>query len=450
MSHFRYAAVMGEVLFMRTVYPLFVLLLLSRSSVMESSASALSPSVEILVSASSSMTLYACFIDGTGHDRVDFLGRELCCNGMAEATKQLLEEHNASFDAASSSMFLPQRCLQELAMVPTSTGSSLIEGITYAFVLSEPLPFLAQSKNTNQFLWRKTGMENHLDAVKTISPYHRHSRSLRSSLTDAGSGKDRDVSMQPSLIPLELKATFDSGGGMHRRLHHSFPIVQEGVATDVSNGKTTFFIFVVVPQGMFIDLDDPLEAVTLKAATVVDAPTPSASSEGTRRDFVFTTVDDPDMLVTATLHTAAVCDIEQPAFVSGQHILVWELSVRRTPTALSSSEPVSVAPVVEFATKLHLRYPHPRPSNEEWIDLPRPMMFAVVDAVDEDESILAENLQIIVAAPDWQLEIAERVWVATGKDEDHDVVMGVTIASCLIGVVLMLREISRVSIWDDV
>jgi hypothetical protein len=50
----------------------------------------------------------------------------------------------------------------------------------------------------------------------------------------------------------------------------------------------------------------------------------------------------------------------------------------------------------------------------------------------------------------WQADINELVWVATGNDEDHDIVMGVTILSCLIGVIIMLRDISKVSLWDDV
>ena len=117
--------------------------------------------------------------------------------------------------------------------------------------------------------------------------------------------------------------------------------------------------------------------------------------------------------------------IEQPSFVSGQHLLVWEIDQIETIGHKT----------LEFATKLHLRYPHPSQTLDQWIDLPSPLLF--VNAATHNNY-------------DWNLEIAESVWVAAGKDEDHDWIMGLTISCCLIGVGIMLRDVSRVSLWDDV
>jgi PIG-X / PBN1 len=458
----------------------FVVAVLLRWQGIQSTAS--TPSLEILVSGSAHMTLYGCFFDEKVLGGDDWFHRAACCDAMDAATMQLLVlagrgERVGASSFSSSMMMQPHQCLRELAMVPApaaAVGSSPIRGMDgsilarYALVLPKPLPPFLSSEGTVQYLWRRSSDgEYRLSAAQTMSPYHRHSQSLRPSTPDPGGMNTVDISSQPPLMALEMESRLDSDGGLHRLFHHSFPITN-------GNNEDVFLVFLVVPQGMFIDLDDPLEAPRLRPA-----PPPSVCSSSTSSSpshsgsitpppaYAFSTIDDPDALViTATLHAAKVCDIEQPAFVSGQHVLAWELSVERADqstttstssckTDVSTSAEAAATPfVVEFATKLHLRYPHPRPNQEDWIDLPKPILFAV--ATEDERSLVAPAAEVAIvdaspdASPDWHLEIAGRVWVATGKDEDHDLVMGVTIASCLLGVVIMLREISRVSSWDDV
>ena len=109
--------------------------------------------------------------------------------------------------------------------------------------------------------------------------------------------------------------------------------------------------------------------------------------------------------------------------------------------------------MIEFATKLHLRYPHPSSTLEEWIDLSSPLLFSVLPSsgnqlINKEESGVTSKEQQ-QKHHGWDLDFVERVWVAAGKDEDHDWIMTMTISFCLIGVVIMLRDISRVSLWDD-
>jgi hypothetical protein len=234
-----------------------------------------------------------------------------------------------------------------------------------------------------------------------------------------------------------------------------------------------------IPQGMFIDLDDPFEASfsgTIESnpilspdtdninidisATTTTTTTTTTSATST---YIVTNLNRPNdekssvLSFRAQLHSATLCDIEQPAFVSGQHVLVWEIDNIVTKTQhqpeiknLSSLPP---PPVIEFATKLHLRYPHPSSTLEEWIDLSSPLLFSVLPSsgnqlINKEESgdTSKEQQQ---KHHGWDLDFVERVWVAAGKDEDHDWIMTMTISFCLIGVVIMLRDISRVSLWDD-
>jgi hypothetical protein len=104
---------------------------------------------------------------------------------------------------------------------------------------------------------------------------------------------------------------------------------------------------------------------------------------------------------------------------------------------------------LEFATKLHLRYPFPSPAMEDWILLPQPLLFGVQKRNEGKNKGAASNNKFD-EQPQWNLGNLERVWVATGNDDDYGFIMGVTVMSCLIGVLVMLRDISKVSEWDDV
>jgi hypothetical protein len=192
------------------------------------------------------------------------------------------------------------------------------------------------------------------------------------------------------------------------------------------------------------------------------------------------------VVVTATLHTGTICDIEQPSFVSKQHILFWEIVVDRQHQLVTTTENADMGRNenrttsirIEFSTKLHLRYPHPHPgtgTHTEWIDLPEPMTFAIVDIDDDhhhhytayyndnandnlnDEKVSHQprrdypsSSSSSSSSTSWSLLLTDKVEIATAKESDHDAVMAITIVSCLLGVVLMLRDISRVSVWDNV
>jgi hypothetical protein len=220
---------------------------------------------------------------------------------------------------------------------------------------------------------------------------------------------------------------------------------------------------------MFIDLDDPIEATmgTVQQSTATallghidDDDGIAAASESTTShnsfDVTTTTKSSSVRSFRARLHAATVCDIEQPSFVSGQHLLVWEInrivmtSDSTTTTTITSNDNIPAPMMIEFATKLHLRYPHPSSTLEEWIDLPSPLLFAaVLDHNNNNNNNNNSNHDEDDNQNDWNLGVPEKVWIAAGKDEDHDWIMGMTISFCLIGVGIMLRDISRVSLWDD-
>lgn len=179
---------------------------------------------------------------------------------------------------------------------------------------------------------------------------------------------------------LSISSELSSSGGMHRLLSHR-------LETMVDFSKC--FIFLTVPHDMFVDLDDAYEP--------------------------------PGDNTILRVHAAGVCDIEQPAFASGQHAIVLELEQDANP--------------LSFASKFHVRYPYPSPTYSQYVHLPEPQLLCTT----YDGSLVG-------TAP---TKDAEVVWVAAGSDEDHDFVMWTTVLMCCFGVVWMMSDISHVARWDE-
>jgi len=412
---------------------LFTLILLVFASGATESSS-ISP-LAILASSSPTSTVYSCFFD----DNTEVSPRaakETCCKGVTEVWQRDGND-NSTAGHTVPSIELRQRCMSEMAQVPptisptTTNAGNHDDTARYSWVVSKPSELLVESTSLEQHLWT-FGDEDQLrkDPVQTVTPYH------KTSIQQPTQNPSRSSS---GIVASKLKSHLGRDGGMHRLFHHSFePTIESGE-------DPIYFIYLVVPRGMFIDLDDPIEPAggMMKSTPIEDSD--GVSSDDTSHAFFVTTTtkqletqESSVLSFRARLHAASICDIEQPSFVSGQHLLVWEID------RIVAAKGGAIPPVLNFSTKLHLRYPHPSSTLEEWIDLPSPLLFAVLDS----ESKASHNT-ILGREHDWSLDVAERVWVAAGKDEDHNWIMGMTITFCLVGVGIMLRDISRVSLWDD-
>jgi len=280
---------------------------------------------------------------------------ERCCESIQAASQEV-------------SLLPPSlsKCTSQLAKVPVFVGGSLqsLSDNTARYSLTIELNS-SSGQGKKQFLWeRNTDGSNTVDTKVQM---------LDSQTFPYLIG----VELSPSIsIHSELSAL----GGMHRRLRHNL-----GMTDDFS----TCYIFVTVPDGMFVDLDDAFEA-----------------SNG----------------VNITVHSAGVCDIEQPAFVSGQHSIVFE--------ARDFDRDFS------FASKLQLRYPLPSSTNEQFVPMPIPQVLCANPRGD------------LVGGTTSQTEM-ELIWVAAGNDDDYNLVMLTTVFACLVGVIWMMSDISQVARWDE-
>ena len=291
----------------------------------------------VLITVHSGSIQWTCFDDDT---------IESCCSSIQTAGR----ETTIAVPSLNS-------CTAHLAMVPTFSGEPLQVPARYSLITLEAHAIPGQP--TKQYLWEKRKQETKLQTLyPTTFPYI-----IRAELSNS----------------LSIRSELSSSGGMHRQLRHSLKIADEyGVC----------YVFLTVPDGMFVDLDDAFEA-----------------SSG----------------ATVRVRAAGVCDIEQPAFVSGQHSIVFEVG--------------DGGKDMNFTSKLHLRYPHPSPSNEQFIYLPEP------------ELLCLHQTGFFVGAPR-QKEV-KMVWVAAGNDNDYELVMWATVVVCLVGVGWMMADLSHVARWDE-
>ncbi|KAG7341553.1 glycosylphosphatidylinositol-mannosyltransferase [Nitzschia inconspicua] len=353
--------------------------------------------MDVLLTMSPNVTVFSCFTDLEEVRGVpksveeNAIQRQTCCETILPAWYMITQQ-----EKLSSTYLSAIDCQLQLAEVPMIEGVGALSTAFFTWIVPVSEDSLMSEKQLIQLLYQGEGKP-----LKTIenptSPYH---------LFANANGNQDGLMSSPS------SSALGPNGGMHRLLHHSLPL---------RSGISSYYLYFVVPQGMFIDIDDPLE--TNSKTTAIPIPSPDAKCS-----FELYPLGSPQATAFLHLHAAKVCDIEQPAFVSGQHLLVWHID------AVEGNNQNNL----EFATKLHFRYPQPSNNLRQNLNLPKPIFFTLADTstVGNEKAL--------------RLEILERVWVAAGNDNDHDWVMWTTVASCLLGVVLMLQDISKISMWDDV
>lgn len=285
-----------------------------------------------------------------------------------------------------------ENCLERLAQVPVAsiltenepTSSLLADFSLVISSQSESSGTSEEDKRMIQYQWNSQAREFTTISPPILSPFVLHPSS------------DIDSSSEETDYRFSVDSTLADEGGMHRVM--TTEIFDN--YKDHGHLHGTYLIVYQIPEGMFVDLDD------------------------------FLIVDD-DFKESAIVHSAKVCDIEKTSFVgSGQHVVILQL-----PSSLSRS--------MTIQTKWHTRYPRPLLEGKR-SKIQNFMSPTLLFLHDQGNDTIKELRYI-------QDPVASRMpdlYVATGYDQDHDTVMSITVLACLIGVIIMLRDIANVSYWD--
>ena len=195
-----------------------------------------------------------------------------------------------------------------------------------------------------------------------------------------------------------IHSSLSPDGGMHRLLHHAISIKCPEETTESYQASLTMLVFVT--EHFFVDIDDPL----------------LSSHDGG----------------VATLVSRERIDIEQPAFVSPQHVIMVQVTM--------DDGRCNETTTYSFATKLHVRYPPLTTTGHFDIVFPAPLLRSGWLAMSQQQNYTLEQ-QVT-----WQPPILLNV--ATGWQDDYAWVGIVTILWSLVGSILLLRDLSKVSKWN--
>jgi len=193
-----------------------------------------------------------------------------------------------------------------------------------------------------------------------------------------------------------VHSSLSPDGGMHRLLYHDISIDCPEETNGSFQASLTLLIFVT--EYFFVDMDD---AFLINSENVSLA---SISNE--------------------------LIDIEQPAFVSPQHVMATKVDMEGI---CNDSFQYKVA------TKLHVRYPPLTKSGFVNVAFPAPLIISG-ELQSKHETYTLRYNEIT-----WQPPI--HVQVATGYEGDYYWVGLVTILTSLVGALILLRDLAKVSKW---
>lgn len=242
-------------------------------------------------------------------------------------------------------------------------------------------------------------------------------------------------------VPAKIMSAVPDAGGMHRAHHHRIVLSLAGISESVVKGNVT--VLLPLSEGLFVDIDDALhnDGECTVASAVQDSSV-HVLSEGTECNAEL-----------AALSRGTVVDIEQPSFASKQHVLAIEVSFELLFSLLTSSDQKASNVELGFASNLHLRYPPPTsctkdlPGRSRMSPVYVPSTFiggghlVVVDNASNDEKIHS------VQWDTGSLQDTIVLETAAGHDGDYIFVVLATLVASLVGSLVMIKDISRVSSW---
>ena len=406
--------------------------------------------------------------DGSTEGEKDYtLWMEYCGNHLARVpTISVSCENGGAAAAAATTTNSRPECSNDPRQPPSIIASTTAKALAdYSLVVRIP-------RKLSKFNIVSSDKED----TANSSPWWRWSTPIT---TNDPNGKsecdinDDECNGTKRTLTAHVHSELSEEGGMHRQLHHVVmvesptPVVSSSSSSTVLTSSASLYLFLVLPEDFFMDMDDPIEGgkTQQECAVYNDATIPCS--------------------IEYHLVDGEVVDIEQPAFDSPQHVVGIELSFNATLLGVQDNPPASMSVsspswlTLRFTTKVHTRYPTPvntfENKNPPWstttrqksIGLPNPRVvgghWKWKDKVATDNTVFFfqedENAKrrfegedpgdSSSAGIDWNIPTWLPTTVAAGSQDDYPWVVLGTLLCSLVGAAITLRDLSLVSHWDS-
>jgi hypothetical protein len=336
-------------------------------------------------------TIYACNVQGIHYLSSVELKHYACIDCELKACCDAIAKHQQ--DKATT--FSLDACIRLIAAVPSKKG-------WFSYIFS---PRISNSNQKNP----KSLTENVFKALKLFVP---EDGTDEEALDDLG---DREGKATPRLFPMDLYPETFTGkisselrqaGGMHRTLSLHLDL-SELPPTSAWNGFVDVLVFLT--ENWFVDEEQFLETCRLSSGE-----------------------DEHDCSDSVILHTSQSINMEEPAFVSPQHVLKIRVSIEGkwvNDTFLD----------IDLALALHCRYPNPSDNSARYVvaSLPVPILLqGQLDLRAGDADLKHSHLKPVVIVD--QPMVAH---VPTGQIGDLGWVSIVTALCSLAGSIVMLKAL---------
>ena len=237
---------------------------------------------------------------------------------------------------------------------------------------------------------------------------------------DGPEQEDQEREVPPFRVT--LSSSLSKSGGMHRQLSISIDVEHNQVASSAEEMESksevanmTMFVLLVVSESWFVDVEDPF------ASTVAC----HNGLEHCNVEWIY----------------PSIIDIEDPAIDAIPHFVPIKISFRGHPSAKHQK--------LDFAVNVHSRYPllSDDTTRTQTLYLIEPL---ILGGFYETLSGGEENIQNYYhKMPEGSAALrVHTTTVGAGAARDYDLVLAVTMVASLIGFLINVRDLSRISRWD--
>ena len=237
---------------------------------------------------------------------------------------------------------------------------------------------------------------------------------------DGPEQEDQEREMPPFRVT--LSSSLSESGGMHRQLSISIDVEHNQVASSAEEMESksevanmTMFVLLVVSESWFVDVEDPF------ASTVAC----HNGLEHCNVEWIY----------------PSIIDIEDPAIDAIPHFVPIKISFRGHPSAKHQK--------LDVAVNVHSRYPllSDDTTRTQTLYLIEPLILGgFYETLSGGENNIQNYYHKI---PEGSAALrAHTTTVGAGAARDYDLVLAVTMLASLIGFLINLRDVSRISRWD--